>query len=122
MRWTGRTNRTCAGSPANPSTPDFYRAVPTGPDGVVRLESELFVESTVPEHADEAAFEWRGRRYTVEAPTWATRAFVEVPNLAAGRLCVVVRRRRPWWHRLRARQRRPAELSHRALPLPATRR
>jgi len=114
--WAQEQNlRRLAGQPFDP---DFPRAVPTGPDGVVRLESELFVESTVLERAYEAEFEWRGRRYAVEAPTHATHAFVEVPNLAGGRLCVVVRRRRPWWRRLRERGLKPVELSRRAFPLP----
>lgn len=114
--WAHEQNlRRLAGEPFDP---DFFRAVPSGPDGVVRLESELFVESTVAERAEEAVFEWRGRRYAVEAPASASRAFVEVSNLAAGRLCVVVSRRRPWW-RFGRGSRRPVELSARAFSLPA---
>ena len=115
--WAQEQNlRRLAGEPFDP---DFYRAVPSGPDGVVRLESELFVESTVPERAAEAVFDWRGRRYAVRVPVSAARAFVEVSNLAGGRLCVAVRRRRPWW-RLGSRARRPpVELSRSARPAPA---
>lgn len=115
--WAQEQNlRRLAGEPFDP---DFYRAVPSGPDGVVRLESELFVESTVPERAAEAVFDWRGRRYAVGVPASAARAFVEVTNLAGGRLCVAVRRRRPWW-RLGSRARRsPVELSRSARPAPA---
>ena len=96
--------------------PDFYRAVPSGPDGVVRLESELFVESTVPERAAEAVFDWRGRRWAVGVPVSAGRAFVEITNLAGGRLCVAVRRRRPWWRHGSRDGRRPVLLSRRARP------
>ncbi|MDX1576929.1 MAG: metallopeptidase family protein [Gemmatimonadota bacterium] len=80
-----------------PFDPDFYRAVPADADGVVRLDSELFVESTIPPGAVEAPFNWRGHAYTIRVPAEAERAFVEVANLANGRLCVVARRRRPWW-------------------------
>lgn len=115
--WAHEQNlRRLAGKPFDP---DFCRAVPSGPDGVVRLESELFVESLIPERADEAVFHWRGRRYAVEAPPYANRAFVEVPNLAGGRLCVIIRRRLPWWRFGRAKNYRPAELSRRAYPMPA---
>lgn len=115
--WAHEQNlRRLAGEPFDP---DFCRAVPSGPDGVVKLESELFVESVIPENADEAAFEWRGRRYAVEAPVYANRAFVEVPNLAGGRLCVIIRRRPPWWRFGRGKNYRPAQVSLPAYPLPA---
>ena len=115
--WAHEQNlRRIAGEPFDPN---FYRAVASGPDGVVRLESELFVESTVSKRAREAVFEWRGRRYAVEAPPSA-RAFVEVPNLAGGRLCVAVRRRLPWWRLGRRGDRLPLQLSHPARPLPAS--
>lgn len=114
--WAHEQNlRRLAGKPFDP---DFCRAVPSGPDGVVKLESELFVESVIPERADEAVFAWRGRRYAVEAPVYANRAFVEVPNLAGGRLCVIIRRRSPWWRFGRGRNYRPAEVSLRAYPVP----
>lgn len=115
--WAQEQNlRRLAGEPFDP---DFYRAVPSGPDGVVRLESELFVESTVPERAVEAVFDWRGRRWAVGVPAAAVRAFVEVENLAGGRLCVAVRRRRPWWRRGSRGGRQPVELCRRAHPAPA---
>ena len=100
--------------------PTFYHAVPAGPDGVVRLDSELFVESVVPVGDDEAVFEWREHRYGVRVPADVPVAFIRVVNLAGGRLSVVAYRRRPWW----ARWRRgpavwPAELARSALPLPA---
>ena len=115
--WAHEQNlRRLAGEPFDP---DFCRAVPSGPDGVVKLESELFVESVIAENADEAAFEWRGRRYAVEAPVYANRAFVEVPNLAGGRLCVIIRRRPPWWRFGRGKNYRPAQVSLPAYPLPA---
>ena len=115
--WAHEQNlRRLAGKPFDP---DFLRAVPSGPDGVVKLESEVFVESVIPEHAEEALFEWRGRRYAVEAPQHAHRAFVDVPNLAGGRLCVVIRRRHPWWRFGRGKHRRSADASLRAHPLPA---
>ena len=114
--WAHEQNlRRLAGEPFDP---DFCRAVPSGPDGVVKLESELFVESVISERADEAVFEWRGRRYAVEAPIYANRAFVEVPNLAGGRLCVIIRRRIPWWRFGRGKNYRPAEVSLRAYPVP----
>lgn len=115
--WANEQNlRRLAGEPFDP---DFCRAVPAGPDGVVKLESELFVESVIAENADEAVFEWRGRRYAVEAPVYANRAFVEVPNLAGGRLCVIIRRRPPWWRFGRGKKYRPAQVSLPAYPLPA---
>jgi len=116
--WAHEQNlRRLAGEPFDP---DFCRAVPAGPDGVVKLESELFVESVIADNADEAVFEWRGRRYAVEAPVYAHRAFVEVPNLAGGRLCVIIRRRPPWWRFGRGKTYRPAQVSLPAYPLPAT--
>ena len=117
--WANEQNlRRHAGEPFDP---DFCRAVPSGPDGVVRLESELFVESIIPEGADEAVFDWRGRRYAVEAPIYAYLAFVEVSNIAGGRLCVVIRRRRPWWRFGRKKKYRPAVISGRAYSLSAPR-
>ncbi|WP_419943008.1 hypothetical protein [Candidatus Palauibacter sp.] len=115
--WAQEHNlRRVAGEPFDP---EFYRAVPVGPDGVVRLESELFVESSVAERAVEAVFAWRGRRYAVEVPASAARAFVEVTNLAGGRLCVAVRRRRPWWRFGSSAGRQPVQLSSPARLAPA---
>lgn len=100
--------------------PAFYRAVPPGPDGTRRLESEIFIETAVPEDARQARFSWRGRDYTVRVPPGERPAFVQVRNLARGRLWVVVRTRRPWWLRfLPAGEGEPVHLVRRALPAPA---
>jgi len=48
--------------------PGFYKVVPAGPDGVVRLDSELFVESIMRPADSEAEFAWRGRSYRVRVP------------------------------------------------------
>ncbi len=106
LRWAGRG-----------FDPGFYRAVPAGPDGVVRLDSELFVESIVRRGEDSAVFEWRGRRYTVRVPPEVETAFVEVLNLAGGRLSIAVRRRRSWWRSLvPGGPEPPVELRRSALP------
>lgn len=104
-----------------PFDPTFYRAVPPGPDGSVRIESEIFVEAEAPVEAAEATFTWRERSYTIRIPAEEEAPlFVQVKNLAQGRLWVVVRRRRPWWRRLLPfRTPRPRELARRALPVPA---
>lgn len=101
-----------------PFDPTFYRAVPPGPDGSVRIESEIFIEAEVPRAAAEADFAWRGRRYTVRVPPdEEAPLFVQVENLAHGRLWVVVWRRRPWWRRLLPLPMpRPVEVARRALP------
>jgi len=102
-----------------PFDPGFYRAVPAGADGIVRLDSESFLETTVPEGASEVRFSWRGGDYEVRIPPDARLAFVAVANLAGGRLCVVARRRRPWWRAwTRGSGAPPAELTRRALPVP----
>lgn len=99
--------------------PTFYEVAPRAEDGTIRLDSEIFLDVEVPLKASQAAFEWRGRRYSVRIPP-ETPVFVEVANLAGGRLWLVVRRRRPWWRRLFAPARRaPVEMSLRALPAPA---
>jgi hypothetical protein len=79
--------------------PGFYKAVPPADDGTVRLDSEIFLEVRVPVVASEAVFRWRGGAYSVRMPETA-RAFIEVVNLAGGRLWLVVERRRRWWQRL----------------------
>ena len=101
--------------------PGFYTVVPMGPDGVVRLDSEMFLETTVGPEEVEAGFEWRGRSYTVRVPRDVELAFVGVANLAAGRLCLVVKRRRSPWRRLARRRAPPVELWRSALPVPAAR-
>ena len=115
--WAAEQNfRRLAGDPFDPG---FYRAVPASPDGVVRLDSESFLETAVPEGASEAWFTWRGREYGIEIPADVPLAFVEIENLAGGRLWVVARRTRPWW-RVWVRSAAsgpPAELRRRALPL-----
>lgn len=100
--------------------PDFYRWVPADSDGTMRIESEIFVESVVPPGRRDAEFGWRDRRWDVRVPDTPGILFVNPRNLAAGRLWVVVRRRRPWWSRL-LEGGGPAETRHvwrRALPLP----
>lgn len=116
--WAEEQNRLrLAGRPFDPS---FYRAVPAAEDGVVRLDSELFLETVIPPGATEARFVWRGRAYSVRVPEAVRQAFVEVVNLAGGRLCLVVRRKRPWWRWLApSPSGAPAELRRRALPVPA---
>lgn len=101
-----------------PFDPDFPRAVPTDPDGAVRLESEIFVETTLRPEERLGRFRWREREYTVRVPPGPRPGFVTVRNLANGRLCVVVRRRLPWWQRLRGIP-PPLELERRAVPAPA---
>ena len=80
--------------------PNFYRWVPSDADGVVRLESETFVEVVVAPESREATFRWRDRTYRIPVPATDDVLFVNPENLAAGRLWVVVRRRRSWWRRL----------------------
>jgi hypothetical protein len=105
-----------AGRPFDTS---FYRAVPAAADGVVRLDSELFLEASIPAGAKEARFGWRDRAYSVRVPEDAEQAFVEVVNLAGGRLCLVVRRKRRWWRRFGGEPTEaPLELRRRALPIP----
>lgn len=80
--------------------PEFYRWVPSDADGVVRLESETFVEAAVAPESRRVRFRWRDRRFDVRVPATRDLLFVNPENLAAGRLWVVVRRRGPWWKRL----------------------
>lgn len=102
-----------------PFDPEFPRAVPPDPDGAVRLESEIFVEATLEPDERTARFRWREGEYSVRVPAAERSAFVTVRNLAGGRLCVVVRRRRPWWRRLLRPVGAPLDLERRALPAPA---
>lgn len=100
-----------------PFDPTFYRAVPPGPDGTVRIESEIFLETAAPRGASEARFTWRDASWTVRIPGGARPLFVQVRNLARGRLWVVVREERPWWRRwLPSRVDGPVEVERRALP------
>ena len=100
--------------------PDFYRWVPADADGTVRIESEIFVESVVPPGRREVEFDWRGRRWNVRVPGTREILFVNPRNLAAGRLWVVVRRRRSLWSRLMtgSPSRETRHMSRRALPVP----
>lgn len=101
-----------------PFDPTFYRAVPPGPEGSWRLESEIFVESEAAPGADEARFAWRGTEYSVPVPPEEEPLFVRAENLAEGRLWVVVRRKRPWWRRIFGiRPGAPRELSAPARPV-----
>lgn len=102
--------------------PTFYRAVPADADGMVRLESEIFVESVVRPGRREVSFPWRDRRYTVRVPGSEGMLYVNPRNLAEGRLWVVVRREEPWWRRLLGGGWSPDGVEHmrrRALPVPA---
>jgi hypothetical protein len=102
-----------------PFDPDFYRAVPADEEGTVRLEGETFVEASPAPGQSEASFRWRGSDWTVRVPADADRAFVQVRNLAGGRLWVVLRRRQSSWRRLvgLARPAPSAPLERRALPV-----
>lgn len=103
-----------------PFDPGFYRVVPAGPDGTVRLESEIFVETTAARGARDAVFRWREGWWSVRIPPDRRPLFVQVRNLAQGRLWVVVREARPWWRRwLPRREDEPDEVERRALPAPA---
>ena len=99
--------------------PDFCSAVPRAADGTVRLDSEIFVQTEVAGSATEAPFVWRERAYSVHIPAERP-LFVEIVNLARGRLWLVVRRHRSWWRRLLGAPgaEAPLELTRRALPLP----
>ncbi len=98
----------------------FYRALPRDPDGVIRIESEIFVEAVVSAGAREAVFEWRGESYSVVIPSEGDPLFVSVQNLAGGRLWVVVWRRRTWWARhFVGHGPEPRHIARRALPRPA---
>jgi hypothetical protein len=104
--------------------PGFYTAVPRAEDGTVRLDSEIFLDVRIPAVASEAVFEWRGGAYSVRVPE-AARAFIEVVNLAGGRLWLVVERRRRWWRRLFGQADRNgapplAQVTRRALPRPVS--
>lgn len=117
--WAEEENRKrLAGQPFDPS---FYTAVPAGEDGVVRLDSDMFLETRIPEGDVEAPFEWRGRRYSVRVPAETPLAFVEVTNLVGGRLCVVVRRERPWWRLWGGGGAVETDLRRSALPRPGGR-
>ena len=80
--------------------PDFYRWVPADADGVVRLESETFLETVLAPGGRRAGFRWRDRDWEVRVPATDEILFVNPVNLAPDRLWVVVRRRSPWWKRL----------------------
>jgi len=99
--------------------PGFYTAVARAADGSVRLDSEIFLEAVVEPAATEAVFSWRGTTYSVRVPAGAP-AFVEIANLARGRLWLAVQRRRGWWRRLFGPpvDMTPLQLTRRALPVP----
>ncbi|MDH3734835.1 MAG: metallopeptidase family protein [Gemmatimonadota bacterium] len=106
LRWAGR-----------PFDPAFHDAVPADADGVIRLDSELFVVCLLGGSDEEAVFDWREKRYTVRVPKDVVAAFVQVTNLAGGRMTLVVRRRPSWWRRLvGSAAGPPVELRRSALP------
>jgi len=82
--------------------PAFYRTVPAHPDGGVRLDSDVFVEGR--RKPGSARFRWRGRDWTVRVPDSDKTLFVQVRNLAGGRLCVVVDPRISVFRRLLGRR------------------
>lgn len=82
--------------------PAFYRAVPADPDGGARLDSDVFVEGRG--ELGSARFTWRGRHWTVRVPDSDKTLFVQVRNLAGGRLCVVVDPRISVFRRLLGRR------------------
>lgn len=125
--------------------PDFYSALPADEDGIVRVESEAFVEGRPPEGEDEEEpgdralrFGWRGATLRVTPGRVAvpggepagtgpapegepTHLFVQVENVAGGRLWVVDRRPVPRWKRWLGlgallERARPAEARGRASP------
>ena len=63
-----------------PFDPGFYRDVPASEDGTVRIESEIFVETSVAPEAGEAAFGWPRPR----AFRWPT---LRRPGRRCGRSC-----------------------------------
>jgi len=98
----------------------FYRALPRDSDGVTRIESEIFLEAVVPARAHQAVFTWRDESYSVAIPPDGDPLFISVPNLAGGRLWVVVWRQRSWWARyFVGRGPEPRHAVRRALPRPA---
>lgn len=80
--------------------PNFYRWIPADVDGIVRLESETFVEAVLGPEDRRATFRWRDRAWEVRVPATDEILFVNPENLAPDRLWVVVRRESPWWKRL----------------------
>ncbi len=82
--------------------PAFYRAVPAGPDGGVRLDSDVFVKGRG--ELGSARFTWRGRDWTVRVRDSDKTLFVQVRNLAGGRLYVVVDPRISVFRRLLGRR------------------
>ncbi len=102
-----------------PFDPGFYRVLPRDADGVVRIESEIFLQVALPPRAREAVFEWRGHRFRVPVPVEGDPLYVNIRNLASGRLWVVAWRHRNWWQRTFGRRPfEPGHLLRRALPAP----
>lgn len=92
--------------------PSFVIEIPEDEDGVRRLESEIFVEGepVEPEDAEsDVIFGWRGERYAVRASASPGWTYIRVPNLAGGRLWVVVRVAESLWRRLLGLARGEAE-------------
>lgn len=97
----------------------FYRTLPRDADGVIRIESEIFVEAVVAPRAREAVFAWRDEEYSVAIPAEGDPLFISVQNLGGGRLWVVVWRERSWWARhLVGHGPEPRHIARRALPRP----
>lgn len=98
-----------------PFDPDFYRAVPADRDGAVRIDSEIFVPAAE-RRADSLRFEWRGTEYVARIPDCEETLFVEVRNLAGGRLTVVAPPTVGVLKRALGRGRGVQQLARRALP------
>lgn len=102
-----------------PYDPAFYRAIPADPEGIVRLDSEIFAEATRERGSSTAVFTWRGREFGVRVPWASETLFVRVRNLAGGRLTVVVRPRLTLMRRILGGGTPGIQaLSRRALPVP----
>jgi predicted Zn-dependent protease with MMP-like domain len=71
-----------------PFDPGFYRVIPADPDGAIRVDSEIFIEAAE-RRAGSVRFTWRGADYLLRVPDSQATLFVEVRNLAGGRLTVV---------------------------------
>lgn len=103
-----------------PFDPGYYRVLPRDAEGVTRIESEIYLETEAPPGTGKAVFRWRGHAYDVAVPPDGDPVFINVQNLAAGRLWVVVWRKRGWWARhLSRHQPEPRHATRRVLPQPA---
>ena len=98
-----------------PFDPDFYEAVPADADGVIRLDSEILIRAAE-RRASSLRFRWRGSEYEVLVPDSHAALFVEIRNLAGGRLTVVSPPRVGYLRRLLDRGAPVEQVARRALP------